>query len=506
MIKHTSMVNLELQARPELLEIVENLSKDKNISTEEVFVAMEFAIKKVAVNKYGSLYDIRSKINRSNGAIIIQKVLSVVENVENYYYEISLNDAKKINPDSVLGDELIDILPSPEFTRIDFQPFRQMILFKIREAEKDKEYNLYKEKEGEIVSATVKRVEMGNVFLELSNKAEAFLKRDMCLPRERLEVGDRIRAVIIDVKKDYKSPQIILSRTHESFIKKLFAQEISEVYEGIIEIKAISREAGSRSKVAVISKDQSVDPISTCIGFKGSRIQGILSELKGEKIDLVHYSDNIVNFVINAFYPSQVLKVVVDEEKHFLEVVLKLEALNLAIGRGGQNINLVSRLVGWHIDIMSEEAEREKRNLDSQKKISYFKEVLDVDEVIAQLLAIEGFASVEDLLHNDGSALKDIKEFNEDIVEEIIIRSKEYLEEKKKELVKKLADLNIDKSLINFFDNKEELLLLLANNGIKSLSDFADLSIFELLDIVPKSILDKKNAEELILKAREMLI
>jgi N utilization substance protein A len=507
MIKDNVKTHLELQARPELLEIIDSLSKDKSVSNEEVFEAMEFAIKKVANATYGNLYDIRVKINRSNGAIVVQKVINVVEDVENNYHQVSLADAKKIDSNVVLGDELVDILPTPDFSRNNFQPFRQMLLSKIKEAEKDREYESYKDKKGEIVSGVVKRIESNNIFLELNNKAEAFLRKDMCLPRERLEIGERVRALIVDVKKDYKSPQIVLSRTDENFIAKLFSQEIFEIYEGVVQIKAIAREPGSRSKVAVISKDPSIDPISICIGFKGARIQGVLAELKGEKIDLVQYSDNLANFVINAFYPTDVLKVIVDEERSVVEVVLKAEALNLAIGRRGQNINLVSKLVNCHIDIMSEEEEKEKRQNDMQQKIAFFTDSLDVDEVIAQLLAIEGFSTLEDILYNDGESLKAIPAFNEEIIAELQSRAVEYKKTKQKELLDELKNLSVKQDLITFINEKadDKMLLLLAKADVKSLEDFADLSIFELLEILPKALIDKKTAENLILLAREQV-
>ncbi len=493
----------ELQARPELIDIIETVSKDKGISIEDVFEAMETAIKKIAISKYGNLYDIRVKINKNNGSILIQKALSVVEEVENSFHEITLEDAKKIKSDAVLGDLLIEILPSVNYDRNFVQPFRQIVTRRVKEAEKEKEFDFYKDKIGSIVSGVVKRVELGNVFVELSNKAEAFLRRDNTIPREILEVGDRIRALIIDVKEDIKSAQIILSRSHSDFIKKLFIQEISEVYEGQIEVMGVARDAGSRSKVALLSNDPSVDPISTCVGFKGQRIQGILSELKGEKIDLIRYSDSVGSFVFNAFHSSEVLKVIVDEEKRSVEVVVSPEKLRLAIGRGGQNINLISDLVGWHIDLMDEEAEKTKRQSEMAERVDYIKTSLDVDDIIAQLLVIEGFKTVEDIVDEKVASLSSIQAFNDDIIDELKTRAKTFISSLEEKYKKEMDDLGISEELRNFEGLNKEMLVSLGKEKIKTIDDLAELSTYDLLDILPKGSIDFKKAESIIVLARK---
>ncbi len=494
--------HLELQSRPELIEMVSLVAKEKNITNEDVLQAMEFAVKKIALHKYGLNYDIRAEINKNNGAIFIKRVFSVVAEVENPYFELSLADAKKLKADAVLGDEIEEALPQVDFGRVQAQGFRQNVLLKLREVEKQKEYDAYKDKIGEIVNGTVRRKEYGNLYLELSNKAEAFLSKDQSIPRENLEVGARIRALVLDVKRDLKSPQITLSRSSSDFIVKLFNQEIPEIYEGIIEIKSISRDAGSRCKVALMSNDPSIDPVGTAVGFKGSKIQGILSELKGEKIDLVAWSNNIANFVVNAFRPTEVVKVVIDQDKHDIDVVVRNENLSLAIGRSGQNINLISRLVGWHINLMSEEKEKEERQKALADKVALFKEALDVDDMISQLLAIEGVSSVSDIAEEKVS-LANIPGFNQEIIDELRGRAKDYLSAKEDEAKEEILSLKVSKDLQDIIKDNQ-LLLALSKAGVRTKNDLADLSIHELLDLLPKDFLEYSKAEELILIARNV--
>lgn len=501
MVTFNSFNNSELHARPELIEMMLAVSKEKNLSFDEVVSVMEAAVKKIALNRYGSAYDIRVDINKNNGAITIKRCFTVVENVENESTEILITQAKLANADVVLGDEVVEYLPQVDFDRSNVQGFRQSVVMKLREIERAKEYEAYKDKVGEIVSGVVRRVEFGNVFVELTNKAEAFLSKDNCIPREYLEVGSRIRALIIDVKKDNKVAQISLSRSSAIFIEKLLAQEVSEVYEGLIQVHAIAREAGSRCKIALSSSDPSIDPVGTVVGFKGSRIHGVLGELKGEKIDLVRWSDNIANFVINAFHPHEVVKVVVDQDKKSIEVVVKNESLSLAIGRGGQNINLISKLVGWHIDLMGEDAEKESRQKAFNAKLEIFKEALDVDDVIAQLLAIENVSSVEDIA-NEKVNLTNIPGFNEDIIAELTNRAKEYLEEKQNKIQTQLTELGVSSNLQQMLENNLELLLLIAKQGVLTVDDLADLSTFELKDMLPANFANNKTLEEIIVKAR----
>lgn len=496
---------LNLQARPELLEEIENIARDKSIPIDYVFEAMETALKRVAHAKYGTLYDIRVKVNRQNGAIVAQKVLTVVEDseVEDSYFQIPLSEAVAKKADAVLGDEIVEILPALDFVRSYVQPFRQIINRKVREAEKEKEYELYKEKEKELASGIVKRIEFGNALIDLGNGAEGFLRRDFFIPAERLDVGQRIRSLILEVRQDVKGPQIILSRNHPDFIKKLFQQEIPEVYEGVIEVKRVARDAGSRSKVAVYSSDPSIDPIGTCVGFKGSRIQGILGELNGEKIDLVRYSDNIIDFLMNAFHPLEIVKVVVNNDNHFIETVVKDETLSLAIGRKGQNISLISKLIGWHIYLIGETEDSKKRQQHIQEKSAEFVEILDVDDVIAQLLVVEGFNSVEDIV-KDTHALSSIPAFNDEIIQELKERCKEYIKERDEKYLVEIENLKVSEELQELI-SKPELLVYLGRNDVKTLDDFADLSTFDLLDILPEKAMTKDQAESLILQVRSVV-
>ena len=491
----------ELQARPELIEMITTVSKEKGIPFNDVLEIMEVAISKLSAQKYGTMYDIRGEVNKANGAITIKRVFTVVENVEDSDKELSLEEAQKRDSSAVLGDELFEILPTIAFNRTHVQGFRQNVILRLREIEKTNEYEAYKDKVGEIVSGIVRRIEYGNVFVELSNKIEAFLGRDECIPREYLEIGSRIRVLIIDVRRDNRMSQILLSRSRSDFIVKLFEQEIPEIYENIIEIKSISRDAGSRSKVALYSNDPSIDAIGTSVGFKGSRIQGVLSELKGEKIDLIQWSDHIANFVINAFHPIEVLKVIVDQNKQSIEVIVKNDNLSMAIGRGGQNINLISKLVGWHIDLISEEAEKETRQNMLNEKMEQFKEQLDVDDIIAQLLAIENINSVEEIVAGKVN-LNNIPGFNDEIISELKQRAQDYINNKQEKINNEIKKLNVDKKLLDLMSFNTELLLELAKNGINTLEALADMSVFDLQDIIPKNLADKNVLEDLIIKSR----
>ncbi len=504
MLKTPSVVVNEGRSRPELLEAIDLVTREKGLSVADVFDAMEKAIKKVATSKYGNLYNIRATINKHTGEINIFRVFTVVDDVENFYHQITLEDAQKQNPDYILGDEILEALPDVDFTRGYVQSFRQIVTMRVKEAEKAIEYEANKDKIGEIVSGVVKRVEFGNVFVELSNKFEAFLHRNQTIPRENLEVGMRIRVLIQDVQRDMKAAQIRVTRYSKEFIKKLFMQEIQEIYDGTVEIKSIARDAGSRSKVALYSSEPSIDPISMVLGFKGSKIQGILSELKGEKIDLLHYSENVVTFVTQAFYPTEVLKVVIDEDSHSLEVVVRDEDLSLAIGRRGQNINLIASLVGWTIDLIGETAEKEKSQNDLASNISYFKSTIDVDETISQLLILEGYSSVEEIIE-DQEGLATIPAFDANIIAELVKRSEEYLEKEKQLFLEKILALGANKNLLDCgLLTKEEILILLEND-VKSLEDLADLSMFELVDILPKNTISEEEASEIITEARQAI-
>ena len=382
--------------RLELLQIADAVAREKSIDRTIVITAMEDAIAKAARSRYGAETDVHASIDSKTGELRLSRHMLVVETVENSSNQISLNDAKKRNPAAQVGDTIADTLPPLEYGRIAAQSAKQVIVQKVREAERDRQYIEYKDRIGDIINGIVKRVEYGNVVVDLG-RGEAIVRRDEMLPRETLRNGDRVRAYIYDVRREPRGPQIFLSRTHPQFMAKLFAQEVPEIYDGIVEVKAVARDPGSRAKIAVISRDSSVDPVGACVGMRGSRVQAVVNELQGEKIDIIPWSQDIATFVVNALAPAEVAKVVLDEDRERIEVVVPDAQLSLAIGRRGQNVRLASQLTGWDIDILTEQEESERRQTEFQNRTKMFMEALDVDEVVGQLLASEGFGSVEEL-------------------------------------------------------------------------------------------------------------
>ena len=384
--------------RPELIQMADLLAREKGIEKEAVLKAMEEGISKAGRSKYGPEYDIRTTINPSDGSIHMARYITVVEDVMDEFTEISLAEARKSNKFAKIGDQIIDDLPPMDFGRIAAQTAKQVISQKVREAERSQQFEEMKDKKGEIVHGTVKRIEAGNVIVELG-RAEALLRRDEMIPREMFRVGDRIRALVLDVRNEIRGPQIFLTRSHPDFLAALFKAEVPEIYDGIIEIKGVARDPGSRAKIAVYSNDSTLDARGACIGMRGIRVQAVVNELQGEKIDVVSWSSDPATFIINALAPNEVLKIVIDEEAKNVEVVLNEEQLSLAIGRRGQNIRLVSQLTGWHIDMMTEAQESEHRQAETQGRLDLFTKALDIDDMMAHLLIQEGFASVEDIAY-----------------------------------------------------------------------------------------------------------
>ena len=382
--------------RLELLQIADAVAREKAIDRRIVITAMEDAIAKAARSRYGSETEVHAEIDAKTGELRLARHMLVVELVENPSNQISLEDARKRHPAAQIGDTIADTLPPLEYGRIAAQSAKQVIVQKVREAERDRQYDEYKDRIGDIVNGIVKRVEYGNVVVDLG-RGEAIVRRDEMLPRETMRNGDRIRAFIYDVRREARGPQIFLSRTHPQFMAKLFAQEVPEIYDGIVEVKAVARDPGSRAKIAVISRDSSVDPVGACVGMRGSRVQAVVNELQGEKIDIIPWSPDIATFVVNALAPAEVAKVVLDEDRERIEVVVPDQQLSLAIGRRGQNVRLASQLTGWDIDILTEQEESERRQAEFEKRTKVFMEALNVDEVVGQLLASEGFTSVEEL-------------------------------------------------------------------------------------------------------------
>src|SRR6202790_317430 len=384
----------------ELLQIADAVAREKSIDRGIVIAAMEDAIAKAARARYGSETDVHAEIDAKKGELRLSRHMLVVDQVENSSNQISLEDARRANPGAQIGDTIADTLPPLEYGRIAAQSAKQVIVQKVREAERDRQYAEYKDRIGDIVNGIVKRVEYGNVVVDLG-RGEAIVRRDELLPREVFRNGDRIRAYIYDVRREPRGPQIFLSRTHPQFTAKLFAQEVPEIYDGIVEVKAVARDPGSRAKIAVISRDSSVDPVGACVGMRGSRVQAVVNELQGEKIDIIPWSADAATFIVNALQPAEVMKVVLDEDSTRIEVVVPDDQLSLAIGRRGQNVRLASQLTGWDIDILTEAEESERRQKEFAERTSAFMEALDVDETVAQLLASEGFRSVEEIAFGD---------------------------------------------------------------------------------------------------------
>lgn len=459
--------------RLELLQIAEAVAREKSIDRSLVLSAMEDAIQKAAKSRYGSENEIRAEIDPKTGEIRLVRLLEVVQDVVQDAVEISLKDARKRNPDADVGDFIAEPLPPLDFGRVAAQNAKQVIVQKVREAERERQFGEYKDRIGDIANGVVKRVEYGNVVVDLG-RAEAVVRRDETLPRETYRYGDRIRAFIYDVRREPRGPQIFLSRTRPEFMAKLFAQEVPEIYDNVVEIKSVARDPGSRAKIAVVSKDTSIDPVGACVGMRGSRVQAVVNELQGEKIDIIQWSPDAATFIVNALAPAEVAKVVLDEDAERIEVVVPDDQLSLAIGRRGQNVRLASQLTGWDIDILTEAEESERRQKEFAERSNTFMEALDVDEVIAQLLASEGFASVEEVAFVEPQEIAAIEGFDEQTAEEIQSRASEFLERRESELDKKRRTLGVVDDMVGVGVLTTAMLVALGENGVKTIEDLAD--------------------------------
>ena len=488
-------------ARPELLLVADAVAREKNIEREEVLEAMEQAIQKAGKAKYGHEKDIRATIDRKTGDVRLSRWTEIVESVENEETQMSTRDAMKLFPDKSLGDHIVDPLPPIDFGRIAAQTAKQVIVQRVREYERKKQYDEFKDRVGEIINGVVKRTEYGNLMVELG-KAEALLRRDELIPRESFRNGDRVRAYIYDVREEPRGPQIFLSRTHPGFLAKLFAQEVPEIYDGIIEIKAVSRDPGSRAKMAVISRDSSIDPVGACVGMRGSRVQAVVQELQGEKIDIIPWSPQAATFVVNALAPAEVTKVVLDEEAGRVEVVVPDEQLSLAIGRRGQNVRLASQLTRWDIDILTEAEESERRQEEFRRRSGLFVEALDVDDVIAALLVTEGFNTVEELAYTPVDEVAAIEGFDDSVAEELIRRAEAFLTERDNALSDKRIALGVTDDVASFEIFTPPMLVALGEKGVKTLDDLADLAGDELQEIVGAEAMDEETANAVIMAAR----
>jgi N utilization substance protein A len=458
--------------RLELLQIADAVAREKAIDRMIVVAAMEDAIQKAARSRYGSETDIRAEINPKTGEIKLQRLLKVVEAVENPATEILIGEARERNPAAQAGDFIAETLPPMDFGRVAAQSAKQVIVQKVREAERERQYDEFKDRIGEIVSGQVKRVEYGNVIVDLG-RGEGIIRRDELIPRENFRYGDRVRAYIYDVRREQRGPQIFLSRTHPQFMARLFAQEVPEIYDGIIEVKSVARDPGSRAKIAVISRDSSIDPVGACVGMRGSRVQAVVNELQGEKIDIIPWSQDAATFIVNALQPAEVAKVVLDEDAERIEVVVPDEQLSLAIGRRGQNVRLASQLTGWDIDILTEQEESERRQKEFQERSSLFINALDLDEVVGQLLASEGFASVDEIAFVDPEDLASIEGFDADTAGELQARARDYLAKLEAEQDAERKAMGVEDALKQVPGMTTAMLVALGKGGVKTLEDFA---------------------------------
>ncbi|HEY2753994.1 transcription termination factor NusA [Phenylobacterium sp.] len=476
--------------RLELLQIADAVAREKSIDREIVIEAIEEAIQKGARARYGAEHDIRVNIDQKTGEVTVKRVITVVADDASFGTVMSeegeevpaeepqgilrLSDAKRTDKDAVVGKTYEEILPPFEFGRVQTQMARQVVTGKVREAERERQYEEFKDRVGEIVNGVVKRVEYGNIVVDLG-RGEGISRRDQSIPRENFNIGDRIRCYIYDVRRETKGPQILLSRAHGGFMAKLFAQEVPEVYDGVIEIRAVARDPGSRAKMAVVSNDSSIDPVGACVGMRGSRVQAVVAELQGEKIDIIQWSPDEATFIVNALAPAEVSKVVMDEEDERVEVVVPDEQLSLAIGRRGQNVRLASQLTGWQIDIMTESQESERRQREFAERTALFQEALDVDEVIAQLLVTEGFATVEDVAYVDVSEIASIEGFDEDTGAEIQARAQDSLDKIAAEYDAKRRELGVEDAVLEIEGVTLPMAVALGEGDVKTVENLADL-------------------------------
>ncbi len=458
--------------RLELLQIADAVARDKSIDKAIVVEALEDAIQKAARSRYGAENEISAKIDPKTGEIHLARHLHVVEEIEDEATQILLEDAQRRNAAAQMGDIIAETLPPMDFGRIAAQTAKQVIVQKVRDAERDRQFDEFKDRIGEIVHGVVKRVEYGNIIVDL-NRAEAIIRRDEALPREAIRNGDRVRAYIYDVRREPRGPQIFLSRTHPQFMARLFAQEVPEIYDGIIEIRAVARDPGSRAKIGVISNDGSIDPVGACVGMRGSRVQAVVQELQGERIDIIPWSEDPATFIVNALAPAEVAKVVLDEDAQRIEVVVPDEQLSLAIGRRGQNVRLASQLTGWQIDILTEEEESERRQEEFRQRTELFMSTLDVDEVVAQLMVSEGFTDLDEVAYVEIDELSSIEGFDDDTAQELQTRAREFIEEKNAKLDARRVELGVSDELAAIEGITPAMLVALGEGDVKTIEDLA---------------------------------
>lgn len=483
------MANAISANRAELIAIANSVASEKMIDKAIVIEAMEDAIQRAARARYGAENDIRAKLDPDSGDLRLWRVVEVVEQVDDYFKQVDLKQAAKLKKDAVVGDFIVDPLPPIDLGRIDAQSAKQVIFQKVRDAERERQHEEYKDRVGEIITGVVKSVEFGHVVVNLG-RAEGVIRRDQQIPREVVRVGDRIRSVVLNVRRENRGPQIFLSRAHPEFMKKLFAQEVPEIYDGVITIMAAARDPGSRAKIGVISRDGSIDPVGACVGMKGSRVQAVVQEMQGEKIDIIPWSEDTATFVVNALQPAQVSRVVIDEEEERIEVVVPDDQLSLAIGRRGQNVRLASQLTGKAIDIMTEADASEKRQKEFVARSEMFQNELDVDETLSQLLVAEGFGELEEVAYVSIDELASIEGFDDDLAGELQSRALEALDRREQAAREERTALGVEDALADMPHLTEAMLVTLGKAGIKTLDDLADLATDEL---VQKKRLDQRR-------------
>lgn len=493
---------MDNMSKAEILQIVDSVSRERGIPKTSLIEAMEMAVQVAGRKKYGMEQNISAKIDQNTGKISLFRVLEVVEVVENTFQQISLDEARVIRKDVKIGEEILEPLPPIDLGRVAAQTAKQVIVQKVGEVERARQYEDYKDRKGDILNGTVKRVEFGNIIVDVG-RAEAILRRNQQIRGEMFQVGDRVKAYVQDVRPEPKGPQIFLSRVDDDFLRKLFEMEVPEIYDNIIEIKAVAREPGSKAKIAVFATDVSIDPVGSCVGVRGSRVRAITNELGGEKIDVINWDKNVAQFVINAMTPAEITKIVFDEERVRVEAVVPDDQLSMAIGRRGQNVRLASKITGWGIDVMTEEQESTRRSEEFTNTTELFVEHLKVEEVTAQLLSAEGYTTIEQIAYAEDDVLTAIEGFNKELVEELKKRAITYIEQQNAKVIEGLEKLGVEQDLLDVLDLPAEYILKLAEFGVKTIEDLAEVTVYEFRGVVPENVIAKEDIEALINFAKE---
>lgn len=488
------MINM---GNSEIIQIIDAVARERGIPKVELIQAMEQAYQIAGRKKYGVEHNIRAKIDPNTGEIKLYRVRIVVEEPENMFTEIAPQDALHINSDVEMGGEILEELPPIELGRVAAQTAKQVIVQKVGEAERAKQYQDYKDRKGDIINGTVKRIEFGNIIVDLG-RAEGVLRRDQQIRTETFRVGDRIKTYVLDVRPEQKGPQIFLSRSDSQFLVKLFEIEVPEIYDNVIEVRAVAREPGSKAKIAVFAADVGIDPVGSCVGIKGARVRAITNELGGEKIDVVVWDKNVAQYVINAMTPAEISKIVFDEDRGRVEAIVPDDQLSIAVGKRGQNVRLASKITGWTIDVLTEEQESNRRTEEFTNTTQLFMKELEVEEVIAQLLSAEGYNSIYQIASSEDDVLVSIEGFDQELVEELKNRAINYIETQNEDIIEKLEELGVEQDLIDNLTLQPEYILKLAEYGVKTIEDLGEMTLKEFREIVPDTAMSKDEILQLI--------